>query len=144
MGTSTQLTLVAAVRASGNVALVIPLPLWVGQAAVDPSPIPVWLRLCTHSKFDGGQPDAGCLTPQLRTNGRLADGKTTAITGLVRPRRPAARAYALPSPTWRQRFELARFDLTDQPLASFDSSCTSTTGGSNPRPTDYAVLSGVC
>jgi hypothetical protein len=25
----------AAVRASGNVALVIPLPLWVGQAAVD-------------------------------------------------------------------------------------------------------------
>jgi len=74
MGTSTQLTLVAAVRASGNVALVIPLPLWVGQAAVDPSPIPAWLRLCTHSKFDGGQPEAGCLTPQLRTNGRLADG----------------------------------------------------------------------
>jgi len=26
----------------------------------------------------------------------------------------------LSSPTWRQRFELARFDLTDQPLASFD------------------------
>ena len=30
--------------------------------------------VCAHSNFDGGQPDADCLTPQLRTNGRLADG----------------------------------------------------------------------
>jgi hypothetical protein len=32
--------------------------------------------VCAHSEFDGGQPDADCLTPQLRTNGRLADGMT--------------------------------------------------------------------
>jgi hypothetical protein len=25
-----------------------------------------------HSQFDGGQPDADCLTPQLRTNGHLS------------------------------------------------------------------------
>jgi hypothetical protein len=25
-----------------------------------------------HSNFDGGQPGADCLTPQLRTNGHLA------------------------------------------------------------------------
>jgi len=30
--------------------------------------------VCAHSNFDGGQRDADCLTPQLRTNGRLADG----------------------------------------------------------------------
>jgi hypothetical protein len=29
------------------------------------------LRLL-HSQFDGGQPGADCLTPQLRTNGHLA------------------------------------------------------------------------
>ena len=44
-----------------------------GLAALDCSPVPVWLRLCTQH-FDGGQPDAGCLTSQLRTSGRLADG----------------------------------------------------------------------
>ena len=30
------------------------------------------VRVCTHSEFDGGQPGADCLTPQLRTNGHLA------------------------------------------------------------------------
>jgi transglutaminase-like putative cysteine protease len=30
------------------------------------------LRLFTQRNFDGGQPGADCLTPQLRTNGRLA------------------------------------------------------------------------
>jgi len=28
--------------------------------------------ICVHSQFDGGQPDADCLTSQLRTNGHLA------------------------------------------------------------------------
>jgi hypothetical protein len=27
------------------------------------------------AKFDGGQPGAGCLTPQLRTSGHLATDK---------------------------------------------------------------------
>uniref|UniRef100_UPI003899C7B0 hypothetical protein n=1 Tax=Mycobacterium sp. HUMS_1102779 TaxID=3383487 RepID=UPI003899C7B0 len=29
------------------------------------------LRLFTQPRFDGGQPGADCLTPQLRTNSRL-------------------------------------------------------------------------
>jgi hypothetical protein len=43
----------------------------IGLGTLNPKGLAALSRLYTQRVFDGGRPDADCLTPQLHTNGHL-------------------------------------------------------------------------